>query len=68
MKIDERSPTWAAVKAAAEAKIEDFKNRLEKHLPEHDTTVLRAQIKAWREVLSLPIADRKSRSVETDNE
>lgn len=69
MKIDVSSPTWAAIKGIAESRIENIRDRLEKPLPEFDTITLRAQIKTWREILSLPtVVDRKTRSTETNDD
>lgn len=46
--IDRHSPTWRTVLAHAEGRIADLSRRLENYLPEHETTVVRAQLRAWR--------------------
>lgn len=67
--IDRHSPTWRDVLAHAEGRIADLSRRLENYLPEHETTVVRAQLRVWREVVSLPTkADRQERSAEMTDE
>lgn len=58
MKIDTNSETWKVIASHVEQRIAKLSRNLESDQPENDTTRIRGQLKAFREVLALSDSKR----------
>ena len=58
MKIDIHSETWKVIASHIEQRIAKLSRNLESDQPENDTTRIRGQLKAFREVLALSDSKR----------